>query len=231
MPVRKTLPGLLAACLSAVVTVPAHAQTIPSPYRFVDTRQEIGLFASSSSVSKGRFGFGPGGGLNVGARWGIDLSGPLGFEAAAGIISGTRDIINPAKVVGDLKIGEGDQRIATADARLRFTLTGDRTWHRLAPFFVTGGGIAFGVGGSSPLDQELAADDRFEFGTSFFGTAGTGVRLVLTDRLALRGDALFSLWKIGTPPGFSDSERGFSNVERSEWTSGRHLALSLTYRY
>ena len=81
MPVRKTLPGLVAACLSAVVTVPAHAQTIPSPYRFVDTRQEVGLFAGSSSVSKGRFGFGPGGGLGAGARWGIDLSGPLGFEA------------------------------------------------------------------------------------------------------------------------------------------------------
>lgn len=231
MPVRKIVSGLVAACMAAIVAAPVRAQTIPSPYRFEDTRQEAGVFAGTSSVAKGRFGFGPGGGVNVGARWGIDLSGPLGFEVAAGVISGTRDIINPAKVIGDMKIGEADQRVATADARLRFTLTGDRTWHRIAPFFVTGGGIAFGLGGDSPLDQQLASDDRFDFGTSFFGTLGTGVRFVVTDRLALRGDAVFSLWKIGTPPGFSDADRGFSNVERSEWASGRHLALSVVYRY
>ena len=231
MPVRKILLGLVVACLPAAVTTPAHAQTVPSPYRFVDTRQEAGLFVGTSSVATGRFGFGPGGGLNAGARWGIALSGPLGFEVAAGVISGTRDIINPAKVIGDLKIGEADQRIATADARLRFTLTGDRTWHRLAPLFVAGGGIAIGLGGDSPLDKELASDDRFHFGTSFFGTLGGGVRFGLTDRLALRGDALFSLWKIGTPPGFSASTRAFSNVEQSEWTRGRHLSLSVVYRY
>jgi hypothetical protein len=231
MPVRKLLLGLVALCLPAVAATRAQGQTIPSAYRFVSTRQEAGLFAGSSSVAKGRFGFGPGGGLNVGARWGIDLSGPLGFEAAAGLISGTRDIINPAKVVGDLKIGEADQDVATADVRLRFTLTGDRTWHRLAPFFLAGGGVAVGLGGESPLDDNLAKDDRFHFGTSFLGTLGSGVRLVLSDRLALRGDALFSLWKVKTPPGFSSPARGFADVEEGEWTSGRHLALTLVYRY
>lgn len=231
MPVRKILLGLALLCLPNALTAPAAAQSIPSPYRFVDTRQEVGLFVGTSSVARGRFGFGPSGGLNTGARWGIDLSGPLGLEVVAGVISGTRDIINPAKVVGDQKFGEGDLGIATADARLRFTLTGDRTWHRLAPYVVTGGGIAFGFGDDAPLDDELAVDDRFDFGTSFFGTAGGGVRLVLTDRLALRGDALFSLWKIKTPPGFSDPERGFTSVERSEWSSGRHLTLSVSFRY
>ena len=231
MAVRKILLGLVAACLCAAVDSPASAQSIPSPYRFVDTRQEIALFVGTSSVSTGRFGFGPGGGMSAGARWGIDLSGPLGFEVATGVISGTRDIINPAKVVGDLKIGEADQRVATADARLRLTLTGDRTWHGFQPIFFTGGGIALGIGGDAPLDEQLASDDRFEFGTSFLGTVGTGLRYVLTDRLAVRGDAIFSLWKIGTPPGFTDAERGFANVERKEWTSGRHLSLSVAYRY
>ncbi len=231
MAVRKILLGLIVACLPSAVATPAAAQSIPSPYRFVDTRQEAALFAGTSSMSTGRFGFGPGGGVNMGARWGIDLSGFLGFEAAAGVISGTRDIINPAKVVGDLKIGEGDQRIATADARLRLTLTGDRTWHRLQPIFFTGGGIAIGIGGDASLDEALASKDRFEFGTSFLGTVGTGVRYMVTDRLALRGDAIFSLWKIGTPPGFTESARGFTNVERNEWASGRHLSLSLGYRY
>ncbi|MDP2957552.1 MAG: hypothetical protein Q8N53_14095 [Longimicrobiales bacterium] len=226
------MPGLAAACFMAAASAPLSAQSIPSAYRFVDSRQEAGLFAGSSSMSKGRFGFGPAGGFYTGGRWGIELSGPLGFETVAGVISGTRDIVNPAKVVGDQRIGEADAAVVTADARLRFTLTGDRTWHGFAPFIVTGGGIAVGLGGSDPLEEEeLAADDRFDFGTSFFGTAGGGARFVLTDRLALRGDAIFSLWKIGTPPGFSDPDRGFASVEESEWVRGLHLTLSVVIRY
>lgn len=231
MPVRTIPVCFLALCLAGPLAAPAGGQSIPSPYRFVDTRQEAGVFVGTTSAAKGRFGFGPAGGMSLGGRWGVDLSGPLGFEVAAAVISGTRDIINPAKVVGDLKIGEADQRVAMADARLRLTLTGDRTWHRLAPFVVFGGGLAFGFGADSALDEQLDNDDRFHFGTTFVGTVGSGVRLILTDQLALRGDALFSLWKIKTPPGFSESARGFPNVEESEWSSGRHLAVTLVYRY
>jgi len=231
MPVRKFVRVLAAVTLVAAVPFHSAAQTIPSAYRFVDTRQEAGVFAGSTSAAKGRFGFGPAGGPAVGARWGIDLTGPLGFEAVASVISGTRDIINPAVVVGNRKIGEGDATVGTLDVRLRMTLTGDRTWHRLAPFFVAGGGIAMDLGSSAALDQELASDDRFEFGRSFFGTTGGGVRYSLTDRLALRGDAIFSLWKIDTPPGFYDADRGFSNVEQSEWANALHLTLSAVVRY
>lgn len=231
MAVRKLARALAAVALVAVVSSRSAAQTIPSAYRFVDTRQEAGVFAGQASASKGRFGFGPAGGPVLGARWGIDLTGPLGFEAVASVISGTRDIVNPAIVVGNRRIGEGDARVGTVDGRLRLTLTGDRTWHRLAPFFVAGGGIAMDLGSSTALDEQLASDDRFEFGRSFFGTAGGGVRYFLTERLALRGDAVFSLWKIDTPPGFTDPDRGFTSVDQSEWTSALHLTLAAVIRY
>ncbi len=231
MPLRKIAVALAATAFVAVTPPRAAAQTVPSAYRFVDTRQEVGVFAGSASAAKGRFGFGPSGGPIVGARWGIDLTGPLGFEAVASVIRGTRDIINPAVVVGDRKIGEGDATIGTVDARLRLTLTGDRTWHRVAPFFIAGGGIAMDLGSSATLDEQLESDHRFEFGRSFFGTLGSGVRYFLTDRLALRGDAVFSLWKIDTPPGFSDPDLGFTAVEESEWASAFHLAVAVVIRY
>jgi len=231
MHVRRLVIGSAIGCLVATSPAPSTAQSIPSPYRFVDTRQEVGLFAGSASVKTGRFGFGPAGGKAAGARWGIDLSGPLGFEGVMGVISGTRSVVNPAKVVGSQKIGEGDVLVGTIDARLRFTLTGDRTWHRLAPFAVMGGGIALGLRDSAPLDAQLAADDRFDFGTSFFGTAGGGARFALTERFALRGDAVFSLWKITTPPGFTDPSRGYTAVEKGEWVRGLHLTLSGVFRY
>jgi len=231
MPVRTIVRVLAAAAFLTAVPCRSAAQTIPSAYRFVDTRQEAGVFAGSSAAAKGRFGFGPAGGPVFGARWGIDLSGPLGFETVASVISGTRDIVNPAIVVGERKIGEGDATIATLDARLRLTLTGDRTWHGLSPFFVAGGGLAMDFSGSAALDEELESDDRFEFGRSFFGTTGGGVRYFLTERFAIRGDAIFSLWKIDTPPGFTDPERGFTSVDESEWTSAFHLTLAAVIRF
>lgn len=225
----RQIAALVVACVVAPVSV--SAQRIPSPYRFVDTRQELGVFVGTSSVATGRFGFGPSGGVHAGARWGIDFSGPMGLEVVGGVISGTRDVVNPSIVVGDPSIGEADVLAVTADARLRFTLTGDRSWRRLAPYAVAGGGVAFGVGGADALDGELAAGDRFSFGTSFFGTLGGGARVSLTHRFALRGDVVFSLWKISTPDGYTDPQRNFADVERGEWTGGRHLTVSLVYRY
>ena len=231
MRVRTASRAIAAAALLVLTPGVARSQTIPSAFRFVETRQEVGIFVGSASMAKGRFGFGPAGKAEFGARWGIDLSGPLGFEAVAGLISGTRDVINPAQVVGDRRVGEADVRMGTVDGRLRFTLTGDRTWHRLAPFIVAGGGIAFDMSKAAAIDEELLADDRFDFGSSFYGTAGGGVRLFINDRLALRGDAIFSLWKIDTPPGFSSADRGFTSVEQSEWVSGLHLTLATMIRF
>jgi len=231
MHVRTIAGGLVATLLVAAAPMATSAQTVPSPFRFIETRQEAGIFAGAVSAARGRFGFGPGGGLTAGARWGIDLTGPLGFEATAGVISGTRDVVNPAKVVGDQRIGEADVRMGVVDARLRFTLTGDRTWHRLTPFVVAGGGLVFDASPTAALDAELEEDDRFQMTNSFFGTAGGGARLFLTERLALRGDAVFSLWKLKTPPGFSDPERGLTGVEEAEWVSALHWTLSAVIRF
>jgi hypothetical protein len=223
-------------CLTAAVTlllVPraGSAQTVPSPFRYVETKQEVGLLFGATNASTGRFGFGPKGGLRTGVRWGIRLSGPLGFEGVAGVISGKRDVINPARLEGDRKIGEVDALLGTVDARLRFTFTGDRSWHGLAPFIVAGGGLIFDAAGAKPLDEELETQDRFDFGTSFLGTLGGGTHLYLTRRLALRGDGIFSLWKIKTPPGFSDPEREIPSVQESEWVSALHLTLSAVIRF
>lgn len=231
MRVRIALGGLLAAFLLATVPATVKGQTIPSPFKFVEKRQEAGLYAGLSSINEGRFGFGPSGGLNFGARWGIRLSGPLGFETVAGVISGTRDVINPARPEGDRKVGEADVLIGTLDGRLRLALTGDRTWHNVQPFVVAGGGIAFDLSPTAADDALLEEQDRFAMGTGFFGTLGTGLNLFLSDELVLRADGIFSLWKLDTPPGFSDPERGFDAVEQSEWANGLHLSLTTTIRF
>lgn len=220
-----------AALVPALVASPLRAQQISSPYRFVETRQELGVFGGYATLNSGRFDFGPESGLVGGARWSILISGPLGFEVVGGLLSGTRSVIDPGRAEGDRVVGEADVLLGSGEGRLTLTLTGDRTWHGLAPYVSMGGGMIFDMGGNEAVDEILLAEDRFDFGSSFLATAGLGTRLFLSDRIVARGDALFSLYKIDTPPGFSDPARGFEAVEEGEWVSGLHLTFSLGYRF
>lgn len=231
MRVRIASSGLTAAVIFILAPLSVAGQTIPSPFRYVESKQEAGLIFGHTKAAKGRFGFGPAGGMRLGARWGIDLSGPLGFETVVGVVRGKRDVVDPNRLEGDRTIGEDDVLLGTADARLRFTLTGERTWHNLQPYIVAGGGIVFDMSSPQALDEELDADNRFDFGSSFLGTFGGGTHYFLTERLALRGDAVFSLWKIDTPPGFSDPDLGIAGVEKSEWVSALHFSVSAVIRF
>ena len=226
---RHSLPILLA--LTATGASSATAQSIPSPFNFIEGRQEAGLIFGVVDAAKGRFGYAPKGGRVIGGRWGLELAGPLSLEGVATVIDGTRDVINPGRVEGDRVVGEADVLLTTFDARFKFTLTGDRTWHKIAPFFVAGGGVVFDMAGESVADQPLLPEDRFDFGTSFYGTTGLGLRWFLTERFALRADGTFSLWKVGTPPGFSDPVRGFENVEEGEWLRSLGLTISTLIRW
>ena len=71
----------------------ASAQTIPSPFTFIERKQEAGLATGYTSAETGRFGLGPSGGLLLGGRYAVELSGPLSLEGHVGVISGTRDIV------------------------------------------------------------------------------------------------------------------------------------------
>jgi hypothetical protein len=231
MRARLDLLQLMSALALAAAPAGGAAQTVPSPFRFVESGMEAGAFVGRASIAQGRFSYGPSGGVTAGGRWSIDFNGPLGFEVAAGVISGGRDVINPARAEGDRKVGEADVLLGTADARLRFSLTGDRTWNRIAPFIVAGGGLAFDLAGKDPADDLLTAENRFDFGTTFLGTMGLGSKYFVSEGFVLRGDATFSLWKIDTPPGFSDPDLGIEAVEESEWVRGLLFTVAAAIRF
>jgi hypothetical protein len=224
----------LAACavvLCAAVPRPAAGQSIPSPYAFIEERQEIGLFAGWANAGTGRFGYGPKGGAVYGFRYAVDVSGPLSLEGSVGVMDGTRDVVSPSRPEGDRAIGEADVLLTTIDARLRLAAAGTRTWHGLSPFIVLGGGVAFDPAKPSLADGLLEADERFEFGTKFIGTAGPGVRWSLTRHLALRAELGLSIWQLKTPSGFGDPTLGLVDVAESEWVSSVSLAASFLFRW
>jgi len=208
-----------------------QAQEISSPYRFFQHRQEAGVFVGATNQGTGRFGFGPGGGLLLGARYGIHVGGPFGLEGVVGYNATTRDVVDPSRAAGNRIVGEADANLMSADVRLRFSLTGDRTWKNLNPFLFLGGGAVWDLAGESDVDGTVLPDDRFEFGTRFLTLLGGGARWFMTDRILIRADLALSLYRLKTPRGYFNTEREFEKVEEKEWVGGPTFSISAGFHF
>jgi hypothetical protein len=225
--------GLALAGLLLALAAPLRAQSIPSPYRYIERGQEAGPIVGHLSPDRGRFGFGPGPAVAYGGRYGVELTGPLALEGVVTALRTTRDVINPARQEGDRDTGQdADVALVILEARLRFALTGRRTWNGLQPYVMTGGGVVFDAEGLQAADvTQLEERDRFDFGTRFTGSFGGGVRWIVNDRVTLRTEGLLNLWRLNTPAGYQDPERGFEAVPDSEWVSTRGVTVALTWRW
>lgn len=227
--IRTAFGAVLALALLAPPAL--RAQEIPSPYRFIEDGMEASVFTGWFDAATGRFELGPQPAALFGARWGIEVSGPLAFEVAASYLPTTRNIVNPALGEGDRIIDEADAALAFVDAALRFAFTGRRTWNRINPYALIGGGVIFDVAGGQQEDQKLEEDDTFSFGTGFNGIFGGGARIFVTDRIAVRTDATLNLYKVDIPNGFRDPERGFENVPEDEWVSTPRFTVGLAWLF
>lgn len=227
-------PLLLTLVCGAVVAPSAEAQQIPSPYRYLETGQQAGAFVGTLAPGRGAFGLAPGPGTLLGVRYGIEISGPFSLEGVARGLSTTRDVLDPRRAPGDRKIGEADALLTSLDVRLKFTLTGRRTWYGLSPYVMAGGGIVWNMGGEQEIDERLLPADRYSFGTSFLALLGLGVRWLPTDYLELRADGGLDLYQIDTPVGYQDPDRdlGFEfAAPESEWVNGLEGTFGIAIRY
>ena len=220
-----------ASALILLIPGASSAQNIPSVYRHVEHGQEATMFAGSIDPDRGQFGFGLGKGLLLGGRYTLEIGGPFALEAVTSLLSASRNVVDPARQEGDRIIGEVDHSVFAVDLRLRFSLTGRRTWRRIQPYVFLGGGFAFDLSGSQELDEELGPADRFDFGTKFTSPFGGGLRYILNDRFAIRTDLYITLFKLDTPSGWSDPERGFEGVGESDWVNARTMSIGLAYMF
>lgn len=228
---------ILSACVRLVWALfilggPLAAQSIPSPYRYIEERQELGVFSGPFWGDPGQLDLGPGTGVMAGVRWGIDLSGPLGLEAVGSWVTATRDVVNPRRQEGDRKVGEADVGLLFLDARLRFALTGRRTWHGFQPFVFAGAGVGFDVLGAQADDGLILEIERYDYGTQFTGTTGAGFRFMLGRRWVIRADAMLMLYQVDTPRGFFENPNlELGAIPDSEWVSPTSVSLGLAFRF
>jgi len=219
----------LAAGLFAAEAAPG--QTIPSSYRHLENGQETGVFGGYIYLTRGSWDLGPKSALYMGGRYAIEVSGPLFAEGLLTYLPTTRDVVDPRRAQGDLAIGETDVHLLAASARLAFSLTGRRSWRRLAPHVFVGGGLAVDFAGTGELEEVLQPEDRFDFGTALTLSTGTGLRIFPSDRVAIRLDGSVLLWRLNTPTGFGEPEKGLEGVTEREWVRGLGVTLGVAIRF
>jgi len=233
MGVHRTSIHTLTAALALLLAPGAllRGQTISSPYTFVETGQEGGVFFGIVSPGTGTFGVGPDAGPVLGVRYGVELGGPFALEGVLRTLASDRDVIDPRRLEGDRKIGEADVLLTSLDVRVKFSLPGRRNWHGLAPHAILGGGLAIDLEGTQEIDRRLEERDRFDFGTSFVGLMGAGVRWMPSDHFVVRTDGVLNLWQISNPDGFRDPDRDFRQSPGSEWVNGLSVTLGVALRW
>jgi hypothetical protein len=233
---RRTAARVLA--LLALAT-PAAAQVghppQSSPYRDIRKGHAFTATFGQFGGSGGEFGIGPHDGQTYGFRY--DLRTGSTIQIGLGFQRGDleRLIVDPFVALANRVSGPVKQTVTFTEVNLQFNVTGGKSWHRLAPFLGAGVGLTFPSG--TPADTS-----RFEFGHKLYLAPTAGVRIFITDRLHLRGEARAVFWKLKYPSTFTDepalepgtadhSNAVITDGRTSEWTSGSWFQVGLGYSF
>jgi hypothetical protein len=215
---------LLALALAAGARA-AAAQTIPSPYDYIEKTQATGVFGGYlfidpdvSITDSTSVPLGPLSGPLFGIRYQVRAAGPLSIDASVGVSPTERRLFGTTTDNDSAFTGVVDLEttvpatVLLADVGLRFYVTGPRTWNGLAPFVIGAGGMVGDIRGSFAKEVDIADNARFRFGPSFAVGAGLGTDWFPVPNASLRVEAMGRLWRMSTPSGFLAP-----SDERSEW--------------
>ncbi len=239
MTMRRTLTAALA--LGAVLggTSALRAQTIPSSFQHIDSKQSFGLSAgylftrSSVEINGTDVEFGPQSAPMVDARYQIRLGGPLSGEVRAGFSPTKRKVFAPTTeqdptLFVPAEVGEEDVALVFGEAGLVFHLTGPRTWNGFAPFLAGTGGIATDANRGSSLEADIPETARYDFGPGFALGLGIGTDWFPTRRMSVRVEARDRLWKIESPLQLANLA---GRRSASEWTHNFSLNLGAALHF
>jgi hypothetical protein len=224
--------GLLAllVLLGASLGLPGSldAQQIRSPYRYIEQTHSIGADLGHFSAGRADPDVGPQSAPLLGLRYNIRLSGPLSAEANFSLVPTERDILTYVAATDEVQpTGEvAALNILTIGGGLVFHLTGNRTWNRLAPFVVAGGGIATNLAGRTEFEADLPDTQLFDFGPSFAVDLGAGTDVFLAERFSLRIQARDRLMRLQIPAGLIGAQR-----PDNQWTHNFAISLGTAFHF
>lgn len=221
-----TLTLLLAPALAAR----ADAQSIPSPFRYLERAQSVSVFGGYLITDGGRFDLTPRSGPIAGLRYLGRFAGPVSGEVVVGAVPTDRTVYARTNVTDPTapltRITETDALLLTAEAGLRLSLTGPRTWHGLAPAVAATAGLVADVGGRADEEKALPANQLVPLGPAFAVGISAGTDWFLTERLSLRLLAKDHLWRREIPEGLTGARRS-----ETEWTHNIGVTLGAAFHF
>ena len=234
---RIVLPALAILALGAGT---ASAQSVPSPFRYIETKSSIeitaGYLVTDPEISLNdsvKAEFGPQSAPIVSLGYTRRLGGPLSANVRASFSPGERKVISAAEAQnGDfedaLETGETvSAPLAMLEGGLRFHVTGDRAFRGFAPYLGVSGGLVTELGDADEAETRIPTDEQFEFGPAFAVGASAGVDWFATRRLSLRTELNFRLWRLSAPEGFATGR----NAEINEWKGNPAVSLGAAFHF
>ena len=229
---RSLRPFVRLAALAALVAPAARAQvgTLPerSPFRDLEGKQELTLFTGLGG-GRDAVGAAPNGGLALGVRYDLHISGPALLTARLVRQGAERDILTTRGVPPAGRVaGTVSQPLYLADLGLTLNLTGRKSWRNVVPSVTGGLGIA--------ADFKNASDSsQFRFGNRFALQFGGGVKWHAHGRWTVRADLLNYFYSVSYPGTFRilapvDGEQPILPITSglSRWTRNSMLTVGVT---
>ena len=215
-------------------TIPAVAQVISSPYKFIEDRQAGRLFFGQANIHSGQLDIGPRTASIIGGRYGINVGSSITIEVNANRYKSTRSVYNLTATEGRTKLGDTQLNFGLIDLRFRLNLTGHRTWHNIQPYLAVGGGAALSLAADQTLENaaDIDQDNRYDFGSQFATVISGGTDFHVSEQITFFAEGVFNLWKIGTPAGWLTTALDplGSNPE-GEWVATKNIFIGVSYRF
>jgi hypothetical protein len=223
---------LLSALALVVVATTAEAQVghLPqnSPYRDVETSQELTFFGGHYAAGNDPISVGPRGGPMFGLRYEKHVGGPAFIMARWSHVNSERFPIDPTKTGAAAQLGKRNVALNLFDVNLALNLTGQKSFHHIVPVVNLGAGIA-------TCGCEIDPDP-YTFGTPFAFSFGGGLRYVPGGRFQLRADWNNYLYQVKYPAEYYVNTTGTGAAApprqaRSFWKNNRALTLGASFLF
>jgi len=197
----------LAVPLCLCAPVPAVSQVVgnapeSSPYRDIIYHESLTLFGGRFAGNAGDADVGALPGAAFGGRLAVRLSGPVELWATLGEAVSSRHVI-----VADTLVTHTDSArrgpdirmpMVLADLAMVLNVTGDKSWHRLAPY------VGLGLGFVTPT-RNVTDPGGYQVGFNFALVPTIGTRYFLSDALAVRLEVRDYYFRYTYPPAYFDS--------------------------
>jgi hypothetical protein len=192
-----------------------RAQTIPSPYHYVEKAQTLGIHAGYLWTERGKYDTNPTSGPLVELRYEGRFAGPVSAIASVDFLSSDRPVYTRAAgATTSVRLPDASSLVASAEAGFRLSITGPRTWHGLQPSVATTAGLVTNLAGRTDEEKQLPGDQLVRLGPAFAVSPSAGIDWFPTERISLDLRATDHIWRRTTPAGLTDS-----GTKETAWTN------------